>query len=566
MSPRNAVRHLLSALALVVAARAPAQELQRAPKGQPSAKRLETGASSRPTDQPGSATEPQANPDSFPTRVGQVPAASFVQVVSSAPPTGEEKERVRRGGPSEPRFSLTRLKPGTSIPISSGRPRPGATTIKFNENPTQIDASFVFLRQRALTDSETKNFTSHVSSPSIAAWGDNLLVTANWFAALSSDQGSSFRYINPFTTFPNDAAGRGFCCDQVVLYDPGHDLVMWYLQYENDDTGNTGRLAVATGDDRKRQRWHYFNFTPTQLGAQFSEKWFDYPDLTLSKNYLYLTTNVFGTKPADTWMGSVAIRLPLSELGQSNSFTYRYFYTNDVLSLRPTQGATDTMYFGSLQSEASIRVYAWPESETNVNGKGIPVSRFSDGERISLDPNKVNWLEKINPGGQFQGRITAAWVADDRIGFAWTAAQDVQYPNPHVRAALLDRATMRLLAEPVLWNDRYAFGYPAIAPNRKGQLGVSVAVGGEDLYPSQAVGRLFPAINETGGYWELIATARGLNSPASPRWGDYFTVRPHPTLGDAWVATGVTLGARSQEDANVRFYIFQVVENNQGGP
>jgi hypothetical protein len=348
----------------------------------------------------------------------------------------------------------------------------------------------------------------------------------------------------------------------VVHYDPGHDLVMWYLQYDNDNTGNTGRLVVATGDDAKRLRWHYFDFTPTQLGSQFNEKWFSYPDLALSKNYLYITTDVFGTKPTDSSSGSVALRLPLSELGQTREFAYSFFSTSTVASLRPTQGATNTMYFGALESETSIKVYSWPESATTVTVEDITVSKFSDGERISLDPNNVNWLETINPGGQFKGRITAAWVTDDRIGCAWTAAQDAHYPLPHVRAAVLDRATKRLRAEPVLWSNQYAFGYPAIAPNREGQLGVSVAVGGGDLFPSQAVGRLFPATDGTGGQWELIVTARGLNSPASPRWGDYFTVRPHPTLGDAWVATGVTIGTRSREDANVRFYIFEVVKRD----
>ena len=179
-------------------------------------------------------------------------------------------------------------------------------------------ASVLLDHQHMLTAAETQNFTSHVSEPSFAVTKNGArLVTANWFAAASTTSWDSFSTINPFTTFPNDPAGRGFCCDQVVIYDPGHDLMMWYLQYINDDAGNTGRLVVATGDDLKAQRWFYYDFTQAPLGAQFNRKWFDYPDLAVGENYLYITTNVFGTRSNDPTLRADPAGAPRGPLGQA---------------------------------------------------------------------------------------------------------------------------------------------------------------------------------------------------------------------------------------------------------
>jgi hypothetical protein len=247
---------------------------------------------------------------------------------------------------------------------------------------------------------------------------------------------------------------------------------MWYLQYINDDAGNTGRLVVATGADLKAQRWFYYDFTQSQLGAQFNEKWFDYPDLAVGSNYLYITTNVFGTKPTEQTMRGLILRVPLADLAAKNGFTYNYFSTTDVLSLRPTQGATDPMYFGSLETEASIKVYSWPESAAAPTGRSIAVRRFSDGQRISLDPNNVNWLAKINPGGQFQGRITGAWVGQNTIGFAWSAAQDSDFANPYVRGVVLNQGTLDQPKDLILWNRSFAYAYPSLVANGGGKSGL----------------------------------------------------------------------------------------------
>jgi hypothetical protein len=140
--------------------------------------------------------------------------------------------------------------------------------------------------------------------------------------------------------------------------------------------------------------------------------------------------------------------------------------------------------------------------------------------------------------------MTAAWLQGQEAGFAWSAAQDNNFSQPHVRVAIVDVSSTgnTPAAQPHLWHERFAFAYPYAAPNGAGTLGVSVAYGGGGLgglNPSHAVGVLRKT--DTGYVWQLMATDNGDNGPADARWGDYLSIRPHGQDANVWVASGHTL-------------------------
>ena len=64
-------------------------------------------------------------------------------------------------------------------------------------------------------------------SPSVANRGKYLLETGNWFAAKSSDNGSTWAYLDPYTL----TGAPNFCCDQQVLYEPSRNRMFWELMY-----------------------------------------------------------------------------------------------------------------------------------------------------------------------------------------------------------------------------------------------------------------------------------------------------------------------------------------------
>ncbi len=117
----------------------------------------------------------------------------------------------------------------------------------------ELGATVSITQNRPLADSETSNATSTVCEPSLAVRGQEMLVTGNWFASFSRDGGTSFQFRNPDTMFPS-IPGRPFCCDQVAYFVPSHDLMVWFLQYVKNSTGNTVRVAVAHGSDIANER------------------------------------------------------------------------------------------------------------------------------------------------------------------------------------------------------------------------------------------------------------------------------------------------------------------------
>lgn len=386
-----------------------------------------------------------------------------------------------------------------------------------------------FLTNRELSDAETNNITSTVGEPSIAVRGAEILMTGNWYASFSTDGGSTFSFMNPATTFP-PIPGQSFCCDQVAIYDPVHDLMIWFLQYLEDSNGNTARIAVAQGNDITTQQWRFYDFTPLGIGG-WNNEWFDYPDLAVSDDFLYVTTNTFSTPPY-SFTRAVILRIPLNEMTAYQPLNFNYFDTNQGFSLRPTQGASGTMYFGSNISTNSVRVFTWPENSATISMDDVPVQVWSNATRVAPGPDGRDWLGRVDQ------RITGAWASGNDIGFAWTAAQDNNYPFPHVRVVVMNRNTKTVTIQPHIWSASFAYAYPAAAPNSNGVVGISLSYGGgSQLFPSHIVG-VFETSTST---WDLAPTDNGTHGPTQNVWGDYQAVRPHGTQQETWVATGFTL-------------------------
>src|SRR5947209_10428502 len=127
--------------------------------------------------------------------------------------------------------------------------------------------TLTIVRNLGLSDAATSTRTSTIDEPTAAANERQLMVTGNWFASTSSDAGANWAYVDPFTTFP--ASAGGFCCDQVVIFDPRHRIWIWLLQYSASGTGNNlFRLAVSR--EATFGQWYYWDFAPTNLNAAWT--------------------------------------------------------------------------------------------------------------------------------------------------------------------------------------------------------------------------------------------------------------------------------------------------------
>lgn len=398
--------------------------------------------------------------------------------------------------------------------------------------------------------------TSTVCEPSLAVKGKTVFLTGNWFATVSKNSGTTFTKVDPYTKFPAPV-GRPFCCDQIAHYHAGKDVMFWLLQHVNDSTGNILRLAVASGSDIASQQWRYYDFSPQSVG-NWAGEWFDFPDLAMTNNFLFITVNTF-TTASDQWRRSVAIRIPLSELKSYSALNYRYYQTQTYFSMRAVQGSGNTMYLAAHKSNSTLRVFSWPDSAQGVTAKDVSIASWSDADRVAPGPDGRDWV------GRADGRITAGFHSKGKIGFAWSAAQDANRPFPHVRVAIIDAATMSLSAQPHLWNSSLAYAYPAACPNKDGTVGFSTHFGGgSEFYPSHAVGVLIPPATATASWsWKLVQSAKGTHGPEDGKWGDYQAVRSD---GTNWFASGYTLqGGSTRQFITPQYIRFSFSTTNANG-
>lgn len=383
----------------------------------------------------------------------------------------------------------------------------------------------------------TNGSTSNVGEPSVAATGDKLLVTGNWYAASSLDGGRTWRHLDP-GSYLSPQPPTDFCCDQAAIYDPSRKLVVQVLQYKRDASGNTLRLAVNRGATLADADWRWWDLTPSMVDPVWSNAFFDYNHLAISDNCLYLGSNLVDLS-TNVFRRSVVLRFPLDDLATRDALPFEFLESTDNGVLRCAAGARDVMYVvGQVGNLRQLRVFSWPETGVAVP-RDVPVSPWAGGKFVSLGPDQRNWL------GRCDDRITGAWVADGQIGVLWTSnSLGPKRPHPFVRAALIDGTTMTVSAEPDIWSGSYSYAYPDAYPNEVGMVGVTLLRGGRRHHP----GHLVDVLEESGERWKLRLVASSTHDPADEKWGDYLSCRRADPDGRRWIAAGFTLRGGGEPD------------------
>jgi hypothetical protein len=415
--------------------------------------------------------------------------------------------------------------------------------------------SLVIPTNTELTSPGQRQTASNVDEPSAAANGSVVVYTGNWYAAVSSDGGTTFKYIDPATAFKaSDPPNSSFCCDQVVHYIPQIDTFVWLLQYGNqEESDNIQRLAFAKTNDVAQGRWRLFDITTTFLGVPGA--FLDFPDLAVGENSLYVTTNIF---PGADRPGSAVVRIPLSGI-ESGQVTAKPFVTTDFQSFRVAQNCGTTAFFAAHKDTSTLALFSWEEAKDAPTQSSVGVARWIGGNGyISRTPDGHRWLDRADP------RITGATMAGDELWFAWGVdAGSNHRPKPFVQIARIDATNLTLLENINVFDPDSAICYAALSTNSNQEVGVSYMIGGGSQFPTHVIGIL------TAPRKDVVVAAgdRGpLDDPTTGKgeWGDYLTVRRMFPNQKFFTATGYTLkgqGDGSNRDATPRFVVFGRAED-----
>jgi hypothetical protein len=438
---------------------------------------------------------PHAAPGSAALSTAEVPA----QTVTDAPYP-----------PQPPQFNENVNRPFWSVPIAP--PVPGTPTDMTTGIMTPPDGfapisaeslpiiandvpAVVFRANSGGIDGGTVANSSTVAEPSGASDGDDIVfVTANWFAAFSTNGGGSFTPINPTTVFPADTVG--FCCDQVVQYVPSIDRFIWLLQGSTTATQLGGyRLAAASPADLESSgatAWTYWNLTPAVFGQPTGTA-FDYPDMSVGNEFLYVSWDAgWPGCPSGCDKGFQVVRIPLSEI-QSSS-TIHIGYTDPTLATMAwgahiAQNPGNEVFWAGHNTDSQMRVFTLAESSNSYFWRDVGISTWATGGLTSTTPDAKDWMDKLNGFPRHSPHGLAR--SGNELWFAWSAGSDDNFPRAHVEMVTLDNSDYHKIRQVQIWNGDFEFGYPALSTNAcTGEIGLSLEYGGNGRYENHAVGFL----------------------------------------------------------------------------
>jgi hypothetical protein len=382
----------------------------------------------------------------------------------------------------------------------------------------------IFLTDRLVNPSGAQ--FSAVDEPSGDNQGLIRFQTGNWYAGKSSNRGATWTFVNPFTMF-----GSGFCCDQVVLYDPGRNVWFWLLQYTD------GHLVLANSKDLVN--WCSYSWFPSSFGTTGE---LDYNDLALSTNYINIVSNFF---PSAGGSGSLVARLPIDPQVSCTGFSFNFFTRTDLgFTWKAVSGATDVLYwgtnwFGTLGS--SFRIFKWAENSGTIfwfdRTLGTTFSFFTrnSGQNCaSADGVVKNWCQfadsRVLGGARYSAPDGTA-----QLVFSFNAKQGGPFslPFPYSERVHFRESDFAYLSSDRLWSNVVGWQFMSMASNARGHIGMTALYGGgtgtnhwflsgavflnDDISPNQP--------------WQVAWNASGsgnvCNAGGLWRTGDYTTTRPY---------------------------------------
>ena len=384
------------------------------------------------------------------------------------------------------------------------------------------------------------------SEPSVAYLQDTALLVANEFAAVSPDSGKTWQSMSPAERFPPRPGGAdgAFGGDQRVLYIPSRDVMVWYIQYRYSATLGNGHFKLIYFVGRSAVRTltptGQYDVIPENLGFP-AGRWFDFPDLAFSNDYLYGTSNVH--LPDKSLAGNTVWRVQLDDLINGQPTTIDSFFhqnPNGLHSMRFTQGAGNIMRWASRKDTTTLSLFAWGDG-AGQTGIG-PIDRTVPASNGALatcpGPDGRDWA------GFSAHRVLGGYLnlPAQEFGFLWDSAAmpGSGRPQPFVRTGIFRTTDFAYLRSEDTFSATDCYQYPAAAPNNRGHIGVTLATGSQTANVTSGV---FIVDDFTGSFdgQTIRIHFDGTNGSPQNRWGDFYTVVPHPVAINTWVATGATM-------------------------
>ncbi len=417
---------------------------------------------------------------------------------------------------------------------------------------------FVIGRNNKNTRANAAGLGSTLAEPSAANDGLYVFASGNLrHAEYSRDGGSTWTNVT-IPGGPTDAPTAWGDTD--VLYDEATGVTFWSQLYiQTNPFGSNGVVRIFVR--RTVNGATSCSYTIDPAGAS-NNTLPDYPKLHKSNNYLYLSTNNLGGAAGGR---ADILRLSIDQMakcvtagGALWSLNWNAWFGGQRV-VTPVEGARESMYFAALLNTSTLRVFSWgDDNSTNVVDKSISTSTFGAVDCRGGTSNN-NWWDSLTAnivGFNLRGAVGAG-----RLSFWWNVAPDASHPQGHIHGAILRESDFSLLTQPVIWNSNYCFGNAVVTVNDRGDIGMTLAVGGmaggggAAARPAVSIDDDFTSGLGWFGIFHIIAA--GTENRADARYGDYFVIHRQTPCGLWFESTGYALnGGTALANVNSRYVEF----------
>jgi hypothetical protein len=390
---------------------------------------------------------------------------------------------------------------------------------------------------RQVDVSNTPNMSSDLWETNVASSGDVILFTANWDAAFSVDRGQTFTEISPgalMAGVPADPGQPAFCCDQVVQYVPQIDRFIWVIQSTvvtaRDE--NEYRIIFASPSDIKSSNgailgWYSYDLTSKIFNVPGSN--FDFPEIAVGSNYLYMSFDVLGGANGGR---AILARFPLSSFsgGVIGPGAGGEFLLVNEYWVRPVQNTGNQGIFATEESSSKIRLIAWDGNGIRaVDSDIITIPTYNQSSIVpgGTDNSPGGPQDWLRPTTKWNTHIYGATQAGNQIWLAWNAGRGYNipqlvnpFPQSHIEGAVLDAGSLGIVRQFAIYDNDFAYAYPALATNSTGEVGITFAAGGGTRQVQPGIGFLTDPM-------VLTTIDTGIN-PSNGSGGHYMGIRPTP--------------------------------------
>lgn len=475
----------------------------------------------------------------------------------------ELEERIAEESIETSTNSNTSIELYSTTPLTKGGPNnSNLSALRNNSNPAEIASTvelginnnLSIVNKIGLNNVIPPDQLYYRNEPSVAKSSDITLLVGTCYMVRATNDIQNWQYID-LRQKCNSIGG-----DMDLLHDSRNGNFIWSMMNLPTETEN-GRYTnnISIGISRDSDNWLMYDLSAEMLNLNWTENLFDYPQISFSDKFLYITVNRFSNFTAEgaTFEGPLIVRIDRDLLSSASSSIPMHYLSSDsqnrVFTL--VNGAKNAMYWGTHYTDPlsdNLRIYEWNDNSNVINWVDRLVDDWNNSDEFQCSVDiRHDWCKSSD------SRITTGWINNATIGFLWNVPQGNGFETSHIEGAVFNVSNLNYLGPVYITNPSLHILYGNVYPknNTIGMVAAySYVENNETSYPNNLIGIGYMS-NSGNVTWNLKSAVNGTNFPYVNEWGDFYRVIPQSESSDVWSGTAFVLEGGVDPHHIIPYYI-----------